>query len=90
MGYFILGLALGIIIGMLLMATLAIEKIKESDSLALASRKALRRAENEITKRYKKIINLENNLDLVTNSYEQIKKEAISSNQTIDSFQQNN
>ena len=90
MGYFILGLALGIFIGMLLMETLALEALNEKESLIRASRKALRRAESEITKKNKEIINLENNLELVTSSYEQIKKEAISSNQTTDNFQQNN
>jgi len=88
MGTFILGLALGIISGMLLMAVIDVERINESDSLAAARTKALKNAEKEITKKNEKIIDLENNLELVTNTYEHIKKEAISSDQTTDNFKQ--
>ena len=71
---FILGLALGSISGMLIFAVLAVERINEADSLVTASRKSLKKAEDVITKQKEKIIDLENNLELVVNSYENEKE----------------
>ena len=95
---FFLGLSLGIIVGMLLIAAVSSERIRESDSLVVASRKSLRKAEKIVEDQNEEIINLTNNLELVTNSYEELKeklekgqpdseipeqkKEAISSKQT--------
>ena len=67
---FILGLLLGAVSGMLFYAVLAVERINETDSLARSRGKALKRAEDVIAKQKEKIIDLENNLELVVNTYE--------------------
>ena len=82
MELFLLGILLGSIIGMSIIALISIDKINESESLVKASRKSLANAENRITERNKlikiqsediktlknKIVDLENNIELLVNN----------------------
>lgn len=82
MELFLLGFLLGSIIGMSIIALISIDKINESESLARASRKSLANAEDRVKERNKlikiqsediktlknKIVDLENNIELLVNN----------------------
>lgn len=79
---FILGIILGAFIGMFLMSCISLNTINEKDSLVKASRKSLKRAENQVRDLneenkvlYKEnkelevnIVDLENNIELLVNN----------------------
>lgn len=79
---FILGVTLGIVIGMFILALISIDKITEMQSLISASRKSLARAEETITERNiiiesqrekiqeqkSKITDLKNNVKILVNN----------------------
>lgn len=88
---YILIFLIGLIIGMFILALISVDNINEADSLARASRKSLRRAEEKITERNKliktqlkqieqqksKIIDLENNIEFLFNNLSEQKKKLV-------------
>lgn len=88
---FIFGMLLGAIIGMFIIALMSVDTINEAESLARASRKSLRRAENKVRDLneenkvlYKekkelevKIIDLENNIEFLFNNLSEQKKKLV-------------
>lgn len=94
---FILGIVLGIIIGMFILALISIDTINEKQSLITASRKSLARAEETITERNKliklqreqieeqksKITDLKNNIEILVNNSKNKKiKELVTDSQS--------
>ena len=94
---YIVVLMIGILLGMSLYSMLSVNRINEMQSLIDASRKSLANAENRVVERNKsiknqseeiktlkaKIVDLENNIELLTNNFECRKlKEVINSDQT--------
>lgn len=91
---FIFGMLLGAIIGMFIIALMSVDTINEAESLARASRKSLRRAEEKITERNKliktqlkqieqqksKITDLENNIEFLFNNLSTQKKKLVRPN----------
>lgn len=88
---YILIFLIGLIIGMFIIALISVDNINEAESLARASRKSLRRAEEKITERNKliktqlkqieqqksKIIDLENNIEFLFNNLSEQKKKLV-------------
>lgn len=88
---FIFGMLLGAIIGMFIIALMSVDTINEAESLARASRKSLRRAENKVRDLneenkvlYKekkelevKIVDLENNIEFLFNNLSEQKKKLV-------------
>lgn len=94
---FILGMILGIVIGMFILALISIDEITEMQSLIIASRKSLARAEETITERNRiiklqreqiqeqksTITDLKNNAEIsVNNSKDDKIKELVCDNQS--------
>lgn len=94
---YIVGSIIGILLGMILYSMLAVNRINEMQSLIDISRKSLANAENRVLERNKliriqskeieelkaKIVDLENNLELLVNNSKCKKlKEVINSDQT--------
>lgn len=79
---FLLGTILGVVVGMFLMSCISINTINEKDSLIYAKTKALENAETKVEERNKfiknqskdiktlrnKIVDLENNIELLVNN----------------------
>ena len=74
---FIIGLLIGMVSGMLIIATISYNRINESDSLARARGRSLRKAERKIVEQNNYIKNLENNLEFVTNNLSVQKKKLV-------------
>lgn len=88
---YILIFLIGLIIGMFIIALMSVDTINEAESLARASRKSLRRAEEKITERNKliktqlkqieeqksKITDLENNIEFLFNNLSEQKKKLV-------------
>ena len=88
---FIFGMLLGAIIGMFIIALMSVDTINEAESLARASRKSLRRAEDKVRDLneenkvlYKekkelevKIVDLENNIEFLFNNLSEQKKKLV-------------
>ena len=88
---FIFGMLLGSIIGMFIIALMSVDTINEAESLARASRKSLRRAEDKVRDLneenkvlYKekkelevKIVDLENNIEFLFNNLSEQKKKLV-------------
>lgn len=74
---FIIGLLIGMVSGMLIIATISYNRINESDSLARARGRSLRKAERKVVEQNNYIKNLENNLEFVTNNLSVQKKKLV-------------
>lgn len=94
---YIVVLMIGIVLGMVLYSMLSVNRVNEMQSLIVSSRKSLANAENRVVERNKliknqseeiktlkaKIVDLENNIELLVNNSKCKKlKEVINSDQT--------
>ena len=77
MATFFIGLLIGIVSGMLIVVTVSYNRVNESDSLARARGRSLRKAERKIAEQNNYIKNLENNLEFVTNNLSAQKKKLV-------------